>query len=145
MKMGAEMRKTATNASQLDVMGIWPAEWAKMLLIEGNKFWFYSLLFSIALGILQLISLSSSSSSPLPTETTSPNEKGEKEEMMAYEVEKKRKKKTDKLKRKLLADCLDLLVPGFVVGWIPISSAVAGLATVGSSWICLGDIWDGMG
>jgi hypothetical protein len=144
MNVEAGMRKFATNSSQLDVMGIWPAEWAKMLLIEGNKFWFYSLLFSIALGILQLTSLSSSSSSPSPTKTTSSNEKGEKEEKIVYELEKNRKK-TNKLKRKLVADCLDLLVPGFVVGWIPICSAVAGLATAGSSWIGLGDIWDGIG
>ena len=35
-------------------MGVWPTPWAEACLLEGNRFWFYSLVFSIVWTCLQL-------------------------------------------------------------------------------------------
>ena len=87
-------------------------------------------------------SSSSSSNSNITTEVK--DEKGE-EELLKRKMELEMVGKKRKLKRKLVVDVFDLFVPGLVVGWIRTSTAWVGSATVVSSWIALGDIWEEMG
>jgi hypothetical protein len=111
-------------------MGVWPSNWVRALLIEGNKFWFYSLLFSIALGILQFFG----------DRTNTPAQ-----EAKHGVVLKARQKKRRAIKKKLVADGCDILGPGFVLGWISVNTSASAFASCVSSVIAIGDIWEEMG
>jgi hypothetical protein len=114
-------------------MGIWPSDWAKGILIEGNKFWFYALVFSIVLSLYQLFA-----------DYASPGISLKSEKHAALTLLTARTKKRRAIKRKLIGDMCDLLIPSFVLGWIPVGSATAGFASCVSSVISMGDIWEGM-
>lgn len=113
-------------------MGLWPSQFARVMLIEGNKFWFYALLFSLGLGLHQLFT---DAASPPSGSSVGGERKNQAEALTA-------RKKRRAVKRKLVADACDLLVPGFVLGWIGVSSAMSAAAGCVSSCISMGDIWD---
>ena len=51
-------------------------------------------------------------------------------------------KKLDGVKRRIVSDCFDLLIPGHVTGWITTSTAAVGFASVVSTTLSSKDIWD---
>lgn len=116
------------NTPQLDIMGVYPSPLAKMLLIEGNKFWFVSLLCSLTLGFLQLFS-------PLPSSSSKEKRNGKENNTMRAKATRR------VVKMKLVADACDLLVPGYVLGWIGVSSSVSAVGGCVSSVISIGDLW----
>jgi len=125
-------------------MGVYPVSWAARAMLEANKLWFYSLVCSIALGILQLSSSTEDSKS----------KKGEKSKGKAAAVgergkdgkgKRMGKEELQRVKIRLVADCFDLLVPGYVTGWIPVGTVVAGFAGVVSTTLSSKDIWDRFG
>jgi hypothetical protein len=110
---------------QLDTMGVWPSTWAEACLLEGNKFWFYSLVCSILLGALQL---SADGSGEKP--------KGKKQGAQAQ------RKNLNGTKRRMIADGFDLFIPGSVTGWLVTTHAFVGFAGAVSTILSSKDIWD---
>ncbi|RFU28854.1 hypothetical protein B7463_g7497, partial [Scytalidium lignicola] len=120
------------SSTMLDAMGAWKTTWAAQCLLEANKFWFYSLVFSIIKSVLGLLNSGSS---------TKPNGTNEKKGKNSPPVKKTR---PNKLVRKLLADGFDLLIPGLVTGWIPTSLLISGYTTVASTILTSMEVWDGL-
>ena len=117
-------------------MGYWPTALAKTCLLEGNKFWFYSLVCSIIWGLLQLIDVSSE-------RYVDEDESSSETEVKArHQFELKRKRRMDAIKTRLVIDGFDLLTPGFVTGWIRTSISVVGFSSVVSTVLSLREIWD---
>jgi len=115
----------------LDTMGAWPVPWAEVCLLEGNKFWFYSLVCSILLGVLQLyakVGVAKDGSNEKPKEKKTNGQA--------------RKKHLVGIKRRIVADSFDLFIPGFVTGWIATTHAFVGLAGAVSTVLSSKDIWD---
>jgi Peroxisomal biogenesis factor 11 (PEX11) len=112
----------------MDAMEIWSTAWALTLLLEANKFWFYSLLFSLASCVLQLYRLRFLSAPSFSSGGSA-----------------KSKAKTNTLSRPLakqiLTDACDLLIPGSITGWARTSPAIVGLATVVSTLLASEEIW----
>ena len=129
-------------------MDIWSPEWASWVLVEAFKFWVYSLCFSLVSSFLQLYHLSASKASV----TDSPEKEGkqsmsgdgkivaEKTERKATRV--KRQQQQQALAKQIIVDCCDLLVPGFVTGWLRTTPAVVGMVSVVSTVLTSKDIWD---
>lgn len=114
-------------------MGVWAVPWAEACLVEGNKCWFYSLVCSILLGILQLYAGDGEAKS-------GSDEKGKgKEKKQSVEA---KKENISGVKRRLVADGFDLFIPGAVTGWIVTSHAFVGFATMVSTVLSSKDIWD---
>ncbi|KAH7342909.1 peroxisomal biogenesis factor 11 [Rhexocercosporidium sp. MPI-PUGE-AT-0058] len=128
----------------LDAMGYWPTPLAKICLLEGNKFWFYSLVCSMLWGLLQLLDVTSESYdfTGKLDETGGADASAEGEANARRVFELKRKRKIDAIKTKLVIDGFDLLSPGFVTGWIRTSAAVVGFSSVVSTVLSSKDIWD---
>jgi hypothetical protein len=99
-------------------MGIRQTSWGAAALIEGNKFWFCALLFSLALSVTQLLS----------TFTSAPSSG--------------KKSSTNALVRKIATDAADLLVPGAVTGWLRTGPVSVGVATVVSTVLASGEVWE---
>jgi hypothetical protein len=106
----------------MDAMEIWSTTWAPALLLEGNKFWFYSLLFSLASCLLQLFRLPFLSNSPGRSKATSDT-------------------LPRLLAKRILTDACDLLIPGSITGWARTSPAIVGLATMASTLLASEEIW----
>jgi Peroxisomal biogenesis factor 11 (PEX11) len=112
-------------------MGVWPSSWAETCLLEGNKFWFYSLVCSILLGALQLNAGGGEAESE-------PNKrpKGKRQTVQAQ------KNDLDGVRRRIIADSFDLFIPGFVTGWLLTTHAFVGFAGAASTVLSSKDIWD---
>lgn len=126
-------------------MGYWQTPLARTCLLEGNRFWFYSLVFSIAWGFLQLLDAGPESRMPPVAkdgEKVIAESSSDEEIKTKLEVEEKRKRKMDAIKRKLVIDGFDLLSPGFVTGWINTSASVVGFSSVVSTVLSSKEIWD---
>ena len=106
-------------------MEIWSTTWALTLLLEANKFWFYSLLFSLASCLLQLYRVRSPST---PLRATARSKA--KSNVLPWP-----------LARQILTDACDLLIPGSTTGWARTSPAIVGLATVISTLLASEEIW----
>jgi Peroxisomal biogenesis factor 11 (PEX11) len=116
---------------QLDTMGVWSSPWAEACLVEGNKFWFYSLVCSILLGVVQLYDGRGEVKS----------ESGEKGKSKKQGVQA-HKEKLSGIKRRMMVDCFDLFIPGFVTGWLVTTQAFVGFAGAVSTVLSSKDIWD---
>jgi hypothetical protein len=117
-------------------------------MIEANKFWFYSLVFSILWGVFQLLYRDFCEQAPKTPSGKNPEKTNgkraanpklggdQKRERSAVSGEHRR------VKRGIVTDCFDLIIPGSVVGWISASSAVVGYATIISTVLSSKEIWD---
>lgn len=119
-------------------MGVWQAEWAKQCLIEANKFWFYALVFSLLWGLVQLFALNYVRSDQKDKAESSSDEAITSQRRAENE---KRQKRAD-IRRRLVVDGFDLLIPGHVTGWISTSAATTGIAGSISTVLSMKDVWD---
>jgi hypothetical protein len=105
-------------------------------MLEANRFWFYSLVCSILGGLIQLFG-------GLEAEGGNGKSGEKREALTAHKTMKGAiSKSLQGVKRRLVSDCFDLLIPGQVTGWISTSTATVGFATVMSTVLSSKDIWD---
>jgi len=129
----------------LDAMGYWPTPQASTCLLEGNKFWFYSLVFSILWGVVQYVDASNEGykvgvkeiDEKASRETSSDLEA---EAKLAFELE--RTAQFRKLKSQMVIDGFDIFSPGFITGWIRTSASFVGFSSVVSTVLSSKEIWD---
>lgn len=55
------------------------------------------------------------------------------------------KARAAKLQRKVIADALDMLIPGSVVGWVPATPGVVGVAMLFTTFLTSVDVWEKCG
>jgi hypothetical protein len=122
----------------MDAMGIWSTEWAPQLFVEAMKFWFYSISFSIVLGLILLYS--SSSKSAASSKTIARSSKKISREDIDREAKRKSSFRWD-LAKKLSVDCCDLFIPGSTTGWLAVSSGTVGILSMISTVLASFDIW----
>jgi hypothetical protein len=128
----------------MDAMGIWSTTWAARVFVEAMKFWFYSLICSLALSQWKLYELMKEPKIP----SVPLSEKSEKVSAAAKKALKKQEQAVLDLKAKrqaimktIVIDGCDLLIPGFVTGWLDTSSAMVGFAGILSTLLASGDVW----
>jgi hypothetical protein len=112
-------------------MGVWSSTWAEACLLEGNKFWFCSLVCSILLGALQLN----------VGRGKVKGERGEKPKGKKQGAQTQRTYLVG-IRRRMVADSFDLFIPGFVTGWLVTTHAFVGFAGAVSTILSSKDIWD---
>lgn len=133
-------------------MGVYKTPWAAWLLLEANRFWFYSLSFSLVLSGLQLWQLLATTSASETAMASEPENKvkvlrsGKAVKVATLEEGikirgKERMAKRRAIAKKVMMDVCDLLIPGAMVGWIPVGSVTVGLTTVVGTLLASGDIW----
>lgn len=120
----------------MDAMSIWEPPWAKMVMREANKFWFYAICFSILETVIYALGLSA----PPETEVT---EKGKVAGKGNIWRRRSPIKKTSgrEVVKKLVLDGCDLLVPGHHTGWIKTNSAIVGEASVMSTLLTAAEVY----
>jgi len=112
----------------LHAMSIHRTPWAGPLLIEANRFWFYSLSCSILLTLFSLHQSSPANPTNLrekPSTSTSPP--------------KFQTPQTQHIKR-LTTDLADILTPGYVIGWIDTNPVLVATGAALSSMLGASEI-----
>ena len=107
--------------------------------LEGNKFWFYSLVCSIAWGVWEACGTYGE------MEVKEGKEEKVEVEKRLEEMKTARKAKRKRIVLKIVSDGFDLFVPGHVTGWISTSPATTGMASVVSTLLSSRAIWEQMG
>ncbi|KAK2733940.1 hypothetical protein FQN57_001923 [Myotisia sp. PD_48] len=154
----------------LDALGVRSTSWGSRILLESNKFWFYSLALSL-LGTLWQIFLFATGPPTVLKPVNVPNGqatveekhaakrlqsnenpksstekgKGKGKEMVTETKGSQSKMKVSSAGRILMRDFIvgscDLLIPGYIVGWVPISPITMGSAAVLSTLIVGRERW----
>ncbi|KAK1759587.1 peroxisomal biogenesis factor 11-domain-containing protein [Echria macrotheca] len=122
-------------------VSVWGAERARVLHVEGQRFWFFALVCGVMVGVGRVVELWGQERG----QEQGGVQDGEKKEKDLEEVRKKRREVMRRTLRRLVADVLDLAVPGAVVGWVPVSPGVVGVMMLGSTWLTAAEVWERCG
>lgn len=125
----------------LDIPGleIWPRDVRGMLGREAQRFWFFALVCAACAGTIRLKHL---------YEAVKGKEEGaggEDEKRKEEKEMERRREKARPIVRRLIADVLDLAVPGNVVGWVPLKAGPVGVCMLGSTILTCWEVWDRCG
>ncbi|KAK4219849.1 hypothetical protein QBC37DRAFT_408648 [Rhypophila decipiens] len=147
----------------------WGPDLARTLHVEGQRFWFFALVCGVAAGTVKLINLwalrrdvpSARSGQNLTSTSLSVSTTCAEEKKQGGEIEKARKEQKErqarerereefrvtsrKVGRKVIADLLDLALPGTVVGWVEMGSGMVGVCMLGSTWLTGLEVWERCG
>ncbi|KAI1307176.1 peroxisomal biogenesis factor 11 [Xylaria venustula] len=160
------------DAQKIPGLAVWGAELEPKVAFEGQRFWLFSLVCGVLAGLVRIAELSApaSASSTVTTsadvdadekrgsdggmnEMASEGVKGdERQGGQAQEEQRKRaaearerRAKISGLRRRVVADALDITLPGSVVGWVPASTGTVGLAMFVTTILTSIDIWERCG
>lgn len=120
-------------------MGLLESEWAPKVILEANRFWFYSICLGHVVGVVKLWELGIGPPSIIGVDG---DEKKDEKKSKAQEERRVWKVKGGEVVKKLLIDGCDILIPGSVTGWLVVSSANVGMASVVSTVLASVDIWE---
>lgn len=122
-------------------MGVFSQDWAVQVFLEAMKFWLYSLIFSLAFGLLQLYQLSNTPPS-FPADVKGTMVKDERIVPNNQSKAQSLKVQRQNIIRKIFVDGCDLLIPGSGTGWLPVPPPITGMASIVSTGITSMDIWE---
>lgn len=127
-------------------------EWDRKLMIEAQRFW----LFALACGALSSFLKRQKLRAPAPKKVVGSSDINEKtqtavatstkeDEAVAKIEEQARAKKRSGLARNAVANALDIILPGAMLGWINASPGTVGLAMLVTTILTGKDAWDRCG
>lgn len=160
---------TLLDALRLPGFSLWGAAWFTVLHVEGQRFWFLALVCGLLSGLLKMAKLVAYGPVPPPRTgegygTGGKSAAAATEEMPEWQRQRERMRRVVyaqrerrkawrreisttgyKLARRCVADCLDLAVPGSVVGWVKVQSGTVGAVMVISTWLTGLEVWERCG
>lgn len=139
--------------------------WTALLHIEGQRFWFFALVCGIGSAMVKLFKLVVYGPRAAEGYVAWPgSKKWEGEEMAEWERQRERMREMVwarregrrlwmaeirsrgwRIARRCVADGVDLVVPGSVVGWVRITPGTVGWCMVVSTWLTGLEIWERCG
>lgn len=135
------------EALAVEGLSVWGPQRAGVLHVEGQRFWFLALACAVAVGGLKLRRLGGEGGGVVVDgkgERKEEGEEKEKERERERETEKRRDQ-SQRVLRRMIADVLDLAVPGAVVGWVPASPGTVGILMLVSTWLTGLEVWERCG
>lgn len=104
-------------------MDIWLVPWYTPLLMEANKFWFYSICLSLLRSFVELVTWTAAP--PKTQEKPVPVPQGSRGAIV----------------QRMVVDACDLTLPGSFLGWIAVGDLEVGAAMVVSTLVASRGIW----
>lgn len=155
---------TLIDALRLPGFSLWGAAWFSVLHVEGQRFWFFALVCGFFSGLLKMVKLVAHGPVPRTGEGYGTGEKSAEGAMPEWQRQRERMRRVVyaqrerrkawkreirttgyKLARRCVADCLDLAVPGSVVGWVRVQAGTVGVVMVISTWLTGLEVWERCG
>ncbi|KAJ4414505.1 NADH dehydrogenase [ubiquinone] flavoprotein 1, mitochondrial [Gnomoniopsis sp. IMI 355080] len=154
---------TLLDALSLPGLSLFGSHWFPILHVEAQRFWFFALVCDLLSGLLKLVKLVAYGPVPQTGEgygLVAGGRKDEKE-MADWERQRERMRKIVwarkegmrlwkleirtrgyRLARRCVADLLDLVIPGVVVGWLRVAPGTVGACMVVSTWLTGLEVWE---
>jgi hypothetical protein len=138
----------------LDVMGVYETSWAPWLLVEANKFWFYSLSLSLLISAIELAASFAVEATSADIDATNVakdvkmaavDEKNGTARLVSGNDEKKLSRNAEKrseIVKRLIVDACDLISPGSITGWTNVSAGTVGMGAAMSTALTSREVWD---
>ncbi|KAK2597538.1 hypothetical protein N8I77_012317 [Diaporthe amygdali] len=155
---------TLVDALQVPAFSLWGPHWFPVLFVEGQRFWFFGLVCGVASGLIKIVKLLAYAPVPPTGEGYGTGEKKDESEMADWEKERERlrkimwirkeqrklwksniKVKSKGLVRKCVADLLDTIVPGSIVGWWKVDQGTAGVILIITTYLTGWEVWERCG
>ncbi|OIW32790.1 hypothetical protein CONLIGDRAFT_278152 [Coniochaeta ligniaria NRRL 30616] len=141
--------------SELKIAGfqLWSPEWDRVVMIEAQRFWLFALACGALSSFVKMQRLRAArpakvvvdgSGAEKTRQNTTVATVNEKEEAAKIE-ERARTKKLHGLARNVVANSLDIILPGVVLGWIDASPGTVGLAMLVTTILTGMDAWERCG
>jgi hypothetical protein len=122
--------------------------WGKVLFVEGQRFWFLALACAVVRGV-GVAWRTAGDGGLVPADgKMGEKEMGEgskmKEEVASRRAKEARERKMARFRtlRRLVADVLDLAVPGSAIGWVPMGPGPVGVVMLGSTVLTACEVWE---
>lgn len=140
------------DALKIDRFGVWTPEWERAITVEAQRFWLFALVSGVVSAGLKMVDVWALQPT-VAVEVMAPEEKSELKEKEESEklVEKKDaeaaavRKQIRVLQRDLVANALDIVLPGVVVGWIQATPGIVGLAMFTTTILTMQGVWERCG
>lgn len=152
------------DALQVPGFSLWGPQWFSVLFVEGQRFWFFGLGCGVASGLLKIVKLLAYAPVPPTGEGYGTGETKDESEMADWEKERERlrkimwvrkeqrklwksniKTKSKGLVRKCVADLLDMVMPGSVVGWWKVDQGTLGSILIITTYLTGCEVWERCG
>jgi hypothetical protein len=152
------------DALQVPGFSLWGPQWASALFVEGQRFWLFALGCGVASGLLKFVKLLAYAPVPPTGEGYGTGEKRDESEMEDWEKERERlrkimwvrkeqrklwksniKVKSKGLVRKCVADLLDMVMPGSIVGWWKADQGTLGVILIITTYLTGWEVWERCG
>lgn len=138
---------TILDAQRVPGLALWGPEREARVAVEGQRFWLFALVCASLAGMLRIVDVMIGSET-VPGEKEKKKEKGnadgdEQARVVAHRREVRAK--VSALGRRVASDTLDITLPGSIVGWIPASTGMVGLAMFVTTILTSMDIWERCG
>lgn len=152
------------DALQVPGFSLWGSRWAPVLFVEGQRFWLFGLGCGVASGLVKIVKLLAYAPVPPTGEGYGTGEKGDGSELAEWEKERERlrrimwvrkeqrklwksniKTKSKGLVRKCVADLLDMVMPGSVVGWWKVDQGTLGVILIITTYLTGCEVWERCG
>jgi len=116
-------------------MDVHLVSWYTPILLESYKFWFYGICIAIARTVLDLLL-----GPATPSQAASPNGSADASEKVKSPSNPSTPS-TASLLNQLTIDCLNLTIPGSLLGWIPVSDMGVAIAMLVSTILVWPAVW----
>lgn len=152
---------TLIDALSLPGFALFGGHWFPILHVEAQRFWLFALVCGIGSGFLKLFKLVACGPAPHTGEGYRLSGGKDEKEMAEWERQRERMRKMVWARkegrrvwkmeiqtrgyiiaRRCVADLLDLVVPGSVVGWVKVAPGTVGACMVVSTWLTGLEIWE---
>ncbi|KAL1852074.1 hypothetical protein Daus18300_012286 [Diaporthe australafricana] len=152
------------DALQVPAFSLWGPRWFSVLFVEGQRFWLLGLACAVASGLVRFVKLLAYAPVPPAGEGYGTGEKRDDSELADWEKERERlrrimwvrkeqrklwkaniKSQSKGLVRKCVADLLDMVVPGSIVGWWKVEQGTAGAILIVTTYLTGCEVWDRCG
>ncbi|KAG8157525.1 hypothetical protein KVR01_012567 [Diaporthe batatas] len=153
------------DAMQVPGLSPWGPARASALHVEGQRFWVFALGFGVASGLVKIVKmLAYAPVPPPPVAGEGHGTKGEKGEMADWERERERlrrimwarkeqgrlwranvKAQSKGLVRRCVADLLDIVMPGTIVGWWKADQGTLGVILIVTTYLTGWEVWERCG
>lgn len=152
------------DALQVPGFSLWGGRWFPVLFAEGQRFWLFGLGCGVASGLVKIVKLLAYAPVPPTGEGYGTGEKRDESEMADWEKERERlrkimwarkeqsklwksniKTKSKGLVRKCVADLLDMVMPGSVVGWWKADQGTLGVILIITTYLTGWEVWERCG
>lgn len=131
---------------KIEGLQLWSPEWDRTVAVEAQRFWLFALVCAALSGMVKMRRIQQAEpAAEGKGGSDSGKAEGSSTAVVAEKFQREKARKMRGLARSVVANTLDIVVPGVVVGWVKVSPGVVGLAMFVTTILTGMDVWERCG